>query len=548
MKPPLSALYKAHTLIYSPEVAMRKQASGIKNISLLKEQHLRKLFSVNDEEYAHRAEKKKEKKLLAKRNNDEIRRLEQERKENEREKRRLKRDGEKKRKEELEHQKRQEMQKKEMKVQKEVAKKQELESKAAEKAKKEQEVVNKEKENTINAEKLNESEQGVTKERPSQTDKRTAPFSSSEEEVEKKRKKKETKPSDIKDTSTKVADVTASKTTTNEDVYEDGKHAKKKGGKKKKTSESDSGFHNDDRETVVTNDVPHVDVQNIHKPHEKPREVIQVQEETETKMDENESMEFANGDMVHAKDLTCVSEPASHAEMLNLGLVDESSSKTNEHMETNDQHGELAEDHLPSVTISPDLVNPQKVDGEKTPLSIQVEEMPAQIKESEKTTGHTTTSTSPTQFAQNVDKLVAHVYTNIMHSTTGGDPTMKTTEEAQLNVVSEKKSGASTNHRTHITPLPIEQHHFSRPTTPSSRDRLYKLLPKDIIFCSGLIDSYGEDYVAMAADPRNVYKENARGIQRKIRIFKESPHYQTYLRAKKESRPIEDILAEENQT
>ncbi|KAE9414732.1 hypothetical protein Angca_000937 [Angiostrongylus cantonensis] len=465
------------------------------------------------------------------------------------------------------------MQKKEMKIQREAAKKQELENKAAEKTKKEQEVVNKEKANAMNVEKLNESEQRVTKEKPSQTDKRTALFSSSEEEVEKKRQKKETKPSDTKDTSTKAADVTASKTTADKAVHEDGKHAKKKGGKKKRTSESDSGFHNDDHETVVTNVVPHVDVQNIHKPHEKHREVIQGQDDKDTKKDENESMEFANGDMVHAKDLTCVNEPAPHVEMPNLDSVvskddykpeetnsyckghysdnfveDESSSKTNGHMETNGQHRELVQDYLPSVTVSPDLVNPQKVDGEKSPTPIQVEEMPAQIKESEKTSSDTTTSTSPTQFAQNVEKLVAHVYTNIMHSTAGGDPTVKTTENAQLNVVSEKKSDASTAHRRLITPLPIEQHHFSRPTTPSSRDRLYKLLPKDIIFCSGLIDSHGEDYAAMAADPRNVYKENARGIQRKIRIFKESPHYQTYLRAKKEGRPVGDVLAEENQT
>ncbi|KIH59526.1 hypothetical protein ANCDUO_10238 [Ancylostoma duodenale] len=84
--------------------------------------------------------------------------------------------------------------------------------------------------------------------------------------------------------------------------------------------------------------------------------------------------------------------------------------------------------------------------------------------------------------------------------------------------------------------------------TPSNRERVYKLLPRDIIFCSGLIDSHGEDYAAMAADSRNIYKENARAIQRKVRIFKESPHYQTYLRAKEEGRTVEEILAEEGQT
>ena len=36
------------------------------------------------------------------------------------------------------------------------------------------------------------------------------------------------------------------------------------------------------------------------------------------------------------------------------------------------------------------------------------------------------------------------------------------------------------------------QNHFIQ--TPVNRERQYKLLPKDIIFCSGLIDAHGEDY------------------------------------------------------
>ena len=63
----------------------------------------------------------------------------------------------------------------------------------------------------------------------------------------------------------------------------------------------------------------------------------------------------------------------------------------------------------------------------------------------------------------------------------------------------------------------------------------------------------------MAADSRNIYRENARGLQRKIRIFKvclfympiiclkikESPHYQTYLKAKEEGISVETLLAAE---
>ncbi|CAJ0608723.1 unnamed protein product [Cylicocyclus nassatus] len=159
----------------------------------------------------------------------------------------------------------------------------------------------------------------------------------------------------------------------------------------------------------------------------------------------------------------------------------------------------------------------------------------------------TTSSTSPTQFAQNVEKLVSHTLKKAKHDIVEIDPNVKMTIDAQLVKLSERKPEVATEHKIHITPLPLELH-YSRPTTPSSRERVYKLLPRDIIFCSGLIDAHGEDYAAMAADPKNIYKENARAIQRKVRIFKESPHYQTYLRAKEEGRSVEEVLAEEGQT
>ncbi|KAJ1354103.1 hypothetical protein KIN20_010921 [Parelaphostrongylus tenuis] len=464
--------------------------------------------------------------------------------------------------------------KKELEV---AAEKQALERKAVEeKANKELELINKEKENAIKVTKAKESEQGFTKEKLSPTDKRSAPYSSSEEEVEKKKQKKETEPSEEKHTSTKITGVTTSKTATDDDVYEDGKHAKKKGGKTKKTSESDSGFHNDDHDTVVTNDVLHVDdVHKVQKPHGKHKEV---QEKTKSKKSDNEFTEVANGDMAHNKVPTHINESASPlVEIPSSGSVvskneykpqeidndgesnlhssfteDETSPKTNEHMGKNGQH-KLVENHMSRETISTvivsDSMNSQKVHvptdgGNKSPTPIHVDETVAQVKRAE---SHTTAATPPTQFAQNVEKLVTRLSTKMEHDAAEGDPSVKTTLDAQLNLLSEKKSDVSADHRAHLTTLPLE-HHVSRPMTPLSRDRLYKLLPKDIIFCSGLIDSHGEDYAAMAADPRNVYKENARGIQRKIRIFKESPHYQTYLRAKNEGRPIEEILAEESQT
>uniref|UniRef100_A0A1I7XBB8 Nucleolar protein 16 n=1 Tax=Heterorhabditis bacteriophora TaxID=37862 RepID=A0A1I7XBB8_HETBA len=148
---------------------------------------------------------------------------------------------------------------------------------------------------------------------------------------------------------------------------------------------------------------------------------------------------------------------------------------------------------------------------------------------------------SPTRFAQNVQKLVEHTLKKTKHDIVEIDPSVKMTIDAQLLKLSEKKPIIVNEQKNHISPLPLELH-YSRPSTPVNRERQYKLLPKDIIFCSGLIDSHGGNYSAMVTDPRNIYKETARGLQRKIRIFKESPHFQTYLRAKEEGKTVEEIL------
>ncbi|NP_001368753.1 Nucleolar protein 16 [Caenorhabditis elegans] len=151
------------------------------------------------------------------------------------------------------------------------------------------------------------------------------------------------------------------------------------------------------------------------------------------------------------------------------------------------------------------------------------------------------TDMSQTQFQKNVEKLVQA--TLAKHDIVEIDPTVKLRIDAQLIKLSEKKAPAVVmEHVNYIKPLPMELH-VSRPSTPS-RDRVYKLLPKDIIFCAGLMDSHGENYAAMAADERNIFKDTSRALQRKIRIFKESPHYHTYLRAKEENRPIEEVIAE----
>ncbi|KAK6057004.1 hypothetical protein COOONC_05483 [Cooperia oncophora] len=236
---------------------------------------------------------------------------------------------------------------------------------------------------------------------------------------------------------------------------------------------------------------------------------------------------------------------------------DEPSLKKNKQKEKKSKQVSSPTIEVPTVTV---MTEQTKHENESAPT--MTESPPIQVHEVTSTanvngvkeTSHTSPMTSPTQFAQNVEKLVSHT----MHRTTVQetlhrtrpeiieiDPNVKVTIDHQLAQLAERKP-EPTEHKIHITPLPIELH-YSRPTTPSNRERVYKLLPKDIIFCSGLLDSHGENYAAMAADKRNIYKENARGIQRKMRIFKESPHYQTYLRAKEEGRSIEDVLAEEGQ-
>jgi hypothetical protein len=45
----------------------------------------------------------------------------------------------------------------------------------------------------------------------------------------------------------------------------------------------------------------------------------------------------------------------------------------------------------------------------------------------------------------------------------------------------------------------------------------------------------------MAKDPENFIHDNARGLQRKMRIFKLSPQFDEYQKARAEGRPIESV-------
>ncbi|KAK5981996.1 hypothetical protein GCK32_013212 [Trichostrongylus colubriformis] len=228
---------------------------------------------------------------------------------------------------------------------------------------------------------------------------------------------------------------------------------------------------------------------------------------------------------------------------------DEPSLKKNKQKEKKGKQASPPTTEVPTETVTTELTRHENENAPSATKSapIQVHEVTSTANvNGVKETSHTSsTTTSPTQFAQNVEKLISHTMQRTRAEIVEIDPNVKVTIDHQLAQLAEKKPEPA-EPKIHITPLPIELH-YSRPTTPSNRERVYKLLPKDIIFCSGLLDAHGDNYAAMAADPKNIYKENARGIQRKMRIFKESPHYQTYLRAKEEGRTIEEVLADEGQ-
>ncbi|KAK0397261.1 hypothetical protein QR680_002054 [Steinernema hermaphroditum] len=84
-------------------------------------------------------------------------------------------------------------------------------------------------------------------------------------------------------------------------------------------------------------------------------------------------------------------------------------------------------------------------------------------------------------------------------------------------------------------PVPVVAAPAAAPVTkvdPKRRERQYKLLPRDIQFCTYMMETHGDNYEAMANDNKNIYRDTANGIARKLRIFRESPQYEEYLQSK----------------
>ncbi|KAK0397262.1 hypothetical protein QR680_002054 [Steinernema hermaphroditum] len=104
-------------------------------------------------------------------------------------------------------------------------------------------------------------------------------------------------------------------------------------------------------------------------------------------------------------------------------------------------------------------------------------------------------------------------------------------------------SGVDVDHKPAVTtkvapvaaPVPVVAAPAAAPVTkvdPKRRERQYKLLPRDIQFCTYMMETHGDNYEAMANDNKNIYRDTANGIARKLRIFRESPQYEEYLQSK----------------
>ncbi|CAJ0583520.1 unnamed protein product, partial [Mesorhabditis spiculigera] len=156
---------------------------------------------------------------------------------------------------------------------------------------------------------------------------------------------------------------------------------------------------------------------------------------------------------------------------------------------------------------------------------------------------------SPTNFSLHVQKLVENALA--ASELKNADPSAKLSVQAKLLRLKEKSEVPLVTYQPRtLTPLAFErqrtvEHKPAGYVAPVPRERAYKLLPRDVLLCSHMIDTHGEDYEGMSKDPKNVYRDTARGLQRKLRVFKESPHFATYQKAKDTGRTVQEILDEE---
>uniref|UniRef100_A0A0N5AT26 Nucleolar protein 16 n=1 Tax=Syphacia muris TaxID=451379 RepID=A0A0N5AT26_9BILA len=132
-------------------------------------------------------------------------------------------------------------------------------------------------------------------------------------------------------------------------------------------------------------------------------------------------------------------------------------------------------------------------------------------------------SSTTTQLQKNVGKPVkeqtvsngATTFSKEQHSADPSNETLKN------ELVNSAQTSNSSKTESYAFKLPEIKRYV-----PVRRPLVHKLLKQDIDFCVYMIETYGDDYEAMSKDELNVDEGSARVIQRKIRVFKESPEYE----------------------
>lgn len=71
------------------------------------------------------------------------------------------------------------------------------------------------------------------------------------------------------------------------------------------------------------------------------------------------------------------------------------------------------------------------------------------------------------------------------------------------------------------------------------KEKRFLISADDVLFCTHMMDTYNENYKAMAKDKRNHYQLTPKQIRNKIRSFKRSKtQYQPYLDSKQNAKAI----------
>lgn len=84
---------------------------------------------------------------------------------------------------------------------------------------------------------------------------------------------------------------------------------------------------------------------------------------------------------------------------------------------------------------------------------------------------------------------------------------------------------------------PMKEHVVQMMEIDASRPaaKTNKLSEPDVLFCTYMLDKYGDDFKAMTRDPKNHYQETAKQIKKKINMFKNTAsQYEAYLKSKGE--------------